>query len=48
VMFVSANGQVTRTRVKEISILSRSTQGVWLMRLDEGDHVVAVAHMETS
>jgi DNA gyrase subunit A len=48
VMFISANGIVTRTPVKEISILDRSTQGVRLMRMDEGDHVVAVAHMETT
>ncbi len=48
VMFISANGIVTRTPVKEISILDRSTQGVRLMRMDEGDHVVAVAHMEST
>ena len=47
-MSISANGIVTRTPVKEISILDRSTQGVRLMRMDEGDHVVAVAHMETT
>lgn len=46
VMIVSANGQVTRTSAKEISILGRSTQGVILMRLDEGDHVVGVAFMD--
>jgi DNA gyrase subunit A len=46
VMFISANGIVTRTRVKEINILGRSTQGVRLMRMEEGDYVVAVAHME--
>jgi DNA gyrase subunit A len=48
VMFITSNGIVTRTPVKEISILDRSTQGVRLMRMDEGDHVVAVAHMETT
>ena len=46
VIFVSTGGQVTRTLVKEISVLSRSTQGVRLMRLDEGDHVASVAAIE--
>ena len=46
VIFVSTSGQVTRTLVKEISVLTRSTQGVRLMRLDEGDHVASVATIE--
>ena len=48
VMIVTANGQVTRTSAKEISILGRSTQGVILMRLDEGDHVVGVTFMDNT
>jgi DNA gyrase subunit A len=40
---VSAGGQVTRTTVKEIRVVGRSSQGVILMRLDPGDHVVSVA-----
>jgi len=47
-MFVTANGQVTRTSAKEISVLGRSTQGVILMRLDEGDHVVGVTFMDAN
>ena len=49
VMIISANGIVIRTPVQEkdprkgISIQGRSTQGVKLMRLDEGDRVVAAA-----
>jgi len=43
VIFVSTNGQVTRSMVKEIRILSRATQGVILMRLDEGDRVAGFA-----
>ena len=46
VIFVSTAGQVTRTLVKEISVLTRSTQGVRLMRLDEGDRVASVATIE--
>jgi DNA gyrase subunit A len=46
VILVSTNGQVTRTMVKEIRILSRATQGVILMRLDEGDLVAGFAVIE--
>lgn len=46
VMFISANGIVTRTPVKGITVQGRSTQGVTLMRPAEGDEVVAVAHMD--
>ncbi len=47
VMFISANGIITRTLVREIKVLGRSTQGVILMRPAEGDYIVAVAHMDT-
>jgi DNA gyrase subunit A len=46
VIFVSTGGQVTRSPVKEISVLSRATQGVRLMRLEEGDRVASVASIE--
>ena len=48
VMIISAGGIVTRTPVKEkdpkqgITLQGRSTQGVRLMRLEEGDKVVAI------
>lgn len=47
-MIISADGQVTRTPVQDkdgkgINILGRNTQGVWLMRMKEGDAVVAIA-----
>jgi DNA gyrase subunit A len=48
VMIISADGIVIRTPVREpdpkkgITIQGRSTQGVRLMRLDDGDKVVAV------
>ncbi|MFH1639492.1 MAG: DNA gyrase subunit A [Chloroflexota bacterium] len=52
VMIISAEGIVTCTPVKEekqsqgIPTLSRITQGVRLMRLEEGDRVVAIAAFE--
>jgi DNA gyrase subunit A len=51
-MIISANGIITNTPVKEkdprkgITIQGRSTQGVRLMRLEEGDSVVAIAAFE--
>jgi len=48
-MIISADGIITRTPVKEkdprkgISVQGRSTQGVRLMKLGEGDSVVAIA-----
>jgi DNA gyrase subunit A len=48
VMIISANGIITLTPVKEqdprlgITIQGRSTQGVRLMKLEEGDSVVAI------
>jgi len=38
---ISRKGQVIRTSVKSISLLSRATQGVRIMRLEEGDKVAS-------
>lgn len=43
IMMVSAEGIIIRMKVKDISVMGRSTQGVTLMRLDQGDSVVAIA-----
>jgi len=40
---ISQHGQVIRTGVKSISLLGRATQGVRIMRLDEGDKVASGA-----
>jgi DNA gyrase subunit A len=40
---ISRHGQVIRTSVKSISLLGRATQGVRIMRLDEGDKVASGA-----
>lgn len=42
-MIISASGIVIRTDVNTIRVLSRTTQGVMLMNLDDGDTVVAVS-----
>ncbi|MBU0461666.1 MAG: hypothetical protein KJ574_03705 [Nanoarchaeota archaeon] len=43
VIFISKNGVVIRTPVKGISAIGRATQGVRLMKLEEGDKVVSAA-----
>ncbi|MCX6723292.1 MAG: DNA gyrase subunit A, partial [Candidatus Staskawiczbacteria bacterium] len=40
---ISRKGQVIRTSVKSISLLGRATQGVRIMRLEEGDKVASGA-----
>jgi len=42
-MFISANGIVLRTDLSAVREIGRATQGVRLIRVDEGDKVVAVA-----
>jgi len=42
-ILISANGVLIRTTVREVSQQGRDTQGVTVMRLDEGDKVVALA-----
>ncbi|MDY0324485.1 MAG: DNA gyrase subunit A, partial [Candidatus Carbobacillus sp.] len=45
VMIISENGVLIRIAVREISVLGRATQGVRLIRMDDGDFVAAIAHM---
>ena len=40
---ISQKGQVIRTKISQIAKLSRSTQGVRLMRLEEGDKIASAA-----
>jgi DNA gyrase subunit A len=42
IVLISNKGQVIRTRVSEISLVSRNTQGVKLMNLSEGEQVQSV------
>jgi len=43
VLMISADGIMIRIKTGDISLIGRSTQGVMLMKLGEGDKVVAVA-----
>jgi DNA gyrase subunit A len=46
VLMVSERGMLIRMNVAEISRMGRATQGVRVIRLDDGDRVVSVARME--
>ena len=39
---VSKRGQVIKTSIDSVSVLGRATQGVRIMRMDQGDHLVSV------
>lgn len=43
VIIISQNGQTIRLRIKDIPALGRATQGVRIMRLNDGDEVVSLA-----
>ncbi len=45
IMLISSDGTIIRMNVSEISVLGRATQGVTLMRMNEGDKVVCVARI---
>lgn len=47
ILMISREGIMIRLRAGEISLFGRATQGVMLMKLGEGDHVVAVARVVT-
>ncbi|WP_207063739.1 DNA gyrase subunit A [Motiliproteus sp. SC1-56] len=46
VMLISDQGTLVRTRTDEISVLSRNTQGVTLIRVVEGEKLVGVARVQ--
>jgi DNA gyrase subunit A len=46
VMFITETGILMRTRVSEIRETGRGAQGVRLIRLDEGDRLVAMARVD--
>jgi len=41
-VLISSSGTLVRTPVDEVSVLGRNTQGVRLIRLDKGDHLVGL------
>ena len=46
IMLISNQGTLVRTRVDEISVQGRNTQGVTLIRLGEGEHLVGAVRIE--
>jgi len=48
VIIISKNGQTIRLGLKDIPALGRATQGVRIMRLNDGDEVVSLALVEKS
>ncbi len=45
IMLVGAGGNIIRIRVEDIRVMGRSTQGVRLMQLKEGERLAAVARL---
>ena len=48
VIIISQNGQTIRLGLKDIPALGRATQGVRIMRLNDGDQVVSLALVDKS
>ncbi len=47
IMLISSGGTLVRTQVSEISVQGRNTQGVRLIRVDEGDRLVGLERIVT-
>ena len=45
IMFITLEGIMIRMSVSDVSCMGRSTQGVRLMKLEENDSLVALAHV---
>ncbi len=48
IMLITDQGTLVRTRVDEVSVLSRNTQGVRLIRLRQDEHIRGVERIEES
>lgn len=48
IMLISDQGTMVRTRVDEVSVLSRNTQGVRLIKLKEGERMCGLERIEES
>jgi DNA gyrase subunit A len=46
-MMISSTGTLVRTPVAEISVVGRNTQGVRLIRLDEGERLIGIERIES-
>jgi DNA gyrase subunit A len=45
-MMISSSGTLVRTPVKDISVVGRNTQGVRLIRMDEGERLTGIERVE--
>jgi DNA gyrase subunit A len=45
VMLITEKGMIIRLNTADISTIGRNTQGVRLIQLEEGDHLVSVARL---
>jgi len=45
-MLITSTGTMIRTPVADISTMSRNTQGVRLIRLDDSDRLVGISRVE--
>lgn len=48
IMMISSGGVLVRTRVSEVSVLARNTQGVTLIRLGDDERLVGIERVEES
>jgi DNA gyrase subunit A len=46
-MLISSNGTLVRTPIADVSVVGRNTQGVRLIRLDDGDRLSGVERVES-
>lgn len=46
IMMISDQGTLVRTRVDEVSVLGRNTQGVRLIKVKTGEHIVGIERIE--
>ena len=46
-MLISSNGTLVRTPVADVSVVGRNTQGVRLIRLDEGERLTGIERIES-
>ncbi len=47
VVFMASSGQTLRISMKDVRVMGRSTQGVRLVQLHAGDHLVAMQKLES-
>ena len=45
ILMITSSGKIQRTRAKQISVIGRNTQGVRVIRTDDGDSLVSVARI---